>query len=557
MSQSLYTAMGGITGAQTELNVISNNIANINTTAFKSSSANFSEVYSSTMSSGTAASGTTGGIDPMQVGLGVQVSSISKDYTSGTWVATGKSTDLMLEGDGFFTVQSSSGQKFYTRAGNFSFDSDGDFVTSTGDKVVGTSSLLATTTSTTPVHIPQKMVSEVIPNSDTSTEALTDLNNCSLTDGDFQVVANGTDPLTLHIDTAANPTMGQVATSLQTQITTAATNLAPLSTDTTSITTAIGTAYTAGAGLTAGEITAITTTANTAITDAGTALTAGYLSQAQYDTITTAANAAITTAGTLSAGTAMTSAQQTSLDANSASVSSLYNEYSGITVACNVATDGTIQFGVDGTNTTSLKFKTSATNQSNFINQTGLSTVPIAANTYTSKVLDYTVDVRQVTNIEDSTAINSYSIGNDGSIAATYANGDTLAVQLSSDGNDYEFKYTTAEGVKITGDKVSMDPNVAKVANFVVQLASVTNNQGLLSVGNNLYSAGPNCGDIIYSVGNEMGLGNVASGGLEASNVDLSSQFSAMILAQRAVQANSRVFTTTSEIMNAIVQMGQ
>ena len=72
-----------------------------------------------------------------------------------------------------------------------------------------------------------------------------------------------------------------------------------------------------------------------------------------------------------------------------------------------------------------------------------------------------------------------------------------------------------------------------------------------------MFSAGPNCGDIIYSVGNKMGLGNVSSGGLEASNVDLSAQFSAMILAQRAVQANSRVFSTTSNIMDTIVNMGR
>lgn len=572
MSQSLYTAMGGVSAAQTSLNVISNNVANINTTAFKSSSTNFSEVYSSTMSSGTAASGTTGGINPMQVGLGVQVSSISKDFSSGTWVATGKTTDMMIEGDGFFTVQSPSGQKFYTRAGDFHFDSDGDLVTSSGFKVVGTGSLLSTTTSTTPAHIPQKLVREVIPNASTWNEALTDLNNCSLTNGDFVISANGTDNLTLHVDTTTYPTMGQIATNLQTQITAASAATTVMATASTAQATAATTQSGIISGLGVGGIltapirTAALNAAATAAATAATALAAGRMTQAQYNTITTAttglttsmpAAGAALTAGDITTLTGYETTLNTAFTAVATAQTNAAAEFNNITVACNAATAGTIKFGVDGTTVTSLRFQTATSNQSNFLNQTGLSTATISGNRYSSKPLDYTVDVRQVTNIEDATAINSYSIGDDGSIEATYANGDTLAVTLSSDGNTYEFKYTTAEGVQILGNKVSMDPNVASVSNFVLQLASITNNEGLLSVGNNLFSAGPNCGDIIYSVGTKMGLGNVSSGGLEASNVDLSAQFSAMILAQRAVQANSRVFSTTSSIMDVIVQMGR
>lgn len=572
MSQSLYTAMGGVSGAQTQLNVISNNIANINTTAFKSSSTNFSEVYSSTMSSGTAASGTTGGINPMQVGLGVQVSSISKDFSSGTWVATGKTTDMMIEGEGLFTVQSSDGQKFYTRAGDFHFDSDGDLVTSTGFKVVGTGSLLSTTTSTVPVHIPQKMVREIIPNAATWNEALTDLNNCTLTDGNFVVATNGTNALTLHIDTTTYPTMGQIAGSLQAQVTAAVTTANNLSTASTTQAGAAATqsaaitAIGAGGTLTAGARTAALTAANNAITAATTAYTAGRMTESQYNTINTAATGII--ASMPAAGATLLPSDVTALTGYENTLNTTYTavataqtnaatQFSNLTVACNAATAGTIRFGVDGTVVTSLGFQTASTNQSNFLNQTGLSTAVINNDSYSSRPLDYTVEVRQVTNIEDATAINSYSIGDDGSIEATYANGDTLAVTLSADGNTYEFKYTTAEGVEILGTKVDMDPNVAQVANFVLQLASITNNEGLLSIGNNMFSAGPNCGDIIYSVGTKMGLGNVSSGGLEASNVDLSGQFASMILAQRAVQANSRVFSTTSQIMDVIVQMGR
>lgn len=457
MSQSLYTSMGGISAAQTSLNVISNNIANINTTAFKSSKANFSEVYSSTLSSGTAATATTGGINPMQVGLGVQVSSISKNFTAGTWVATGETTDLMIQGNGFFTVKASGGEIFYTRAGDFSFDSDGDLVTSDGYKVLGTNTILATSSSETAVHIPQKIVAKVTANEDVKTRLVSDLNNCQLTGGKFNITTiTGTgvsQDIEIDLTVDKTTTVQNVMDSIQTQI-------------------------------------------NTALGGPG-----------------------------------------------------------HVVVTC---VGGTIQFQLNGgTDVSSLKFKNPETGASNFINEAGLTTAALKDNKYTGSVLDYRASVTQVTSVGDAVSINSYSIGDDGSIEATYSNGDTISVEVGADKTTYQFIYTTAEGIKIEGTNVTVDTNVAKEANFVIQLASITNPDGLISEGSNLYSAGPNTGDILYSIGDAMGLGAIASGGLEASNVDLSEEFSNMILAQRAVQANSRVFSTTSDIMDTVVNMGR
>lgn len=456
MSQSLYTAMGGISAAQTSLNVISNNIANINTTAYKSSKANFSEVYSSTLSSGTAATSTTGGINPMQVGLGVQVSSISKNFTAGTWVATGGTTDLMIQGNGFFTVKASGGEMYYTRAGDFSFDSDGDLVTSDGYKVLGTGSVLSTSSSTTAVHIPQKIVAKVTANTAVESKLVSDLNNCDLTSGKFDITTNTGTKIEVDLNITSTTTVKQVKDAIQTAIN-----------------------------------------------------------------------------GSAAAGK--------------------------VVVSC---VGGAFQFTVAGgagpTDVSSLTFSNPSTGASNFITKAGFSTAKIDSNNkYTGSALDYKAGVTQVTSVSDAASINSYSIGKDGSIEATYSNGDTLSVEVGPDKNTYQFIYTTAEGVKIEGNDVTVDPNVAKESNFVIQLASVTNADGLISAGSNLYSAGPNTGDVLYSIGNAMGLGKIASGGLEASNVDLSKEFSDMILAQRAVQANSRVFTTTSTIMDTIVQMGR
>lgn len=566
MSQSLYTAMGGISGAQTDLNVISNNIANINTTAFKSSSVNFSEIYSSTLSSGTAATGTTGGTNPIQVGLGVQVSSISKDFSAGTWVATGKTTDLMIQGTGFFSVRSSDGEIFYTRAGDFSFDSDGDLVTTDGYKVLGTNSILSTSSSTTPVHIPQSIVATVSANQNIATALASQLNNCSLTQGNFNLSVDGNSPISIPISFNDNTTVQDLVTSIQTQINAASTAATNAATNATAIVTAVTAAFT-GNPMTAAEHTSILNAANAAKTAADNAYAAGTMSSADHDTIVNASASATSIADTIwNGGTpgTMSVAQRNSINTPQTAIATaqtaLSTKYTGVTVACGTAANGKageIYFNVDGTNANTLTFSNPTTGASNFLVKTGLATAAKdASNNYTSDVLDLKADVTQVTSIDQATTISSYSIGKDGSIQATYSNGATLAVRLEADGATYGFKYTTAEGVVITGDKVNVDPNVATPANFQIQLASITNNDGLLSVGSNLYSAGPNSGNIFYSIGNAMGLGKIASGGLESSNVDLSSEFSAMILAQRAVQANSRVFTTTSDIMNVIVQMG-
>lgn len=569
MSQSLYTAMGGVSAAQTQLNVISNNIANINTVAFKSSSTNFSEVYSSTISAGSAASGTAGGTNPKQVGLGVQVSSISKNFNSGTWVATGQTSDLMIQGDGFFTAQTADGQTLYTRAGDFSFDSDGNLVTASGYKILGTNTLMSASGSSTPIYIPQRISTQTIPNSTAWSQALTNLNNCSLTSGNFTILGNGTYPVTLNINTTTSPTMGDVATSLQTQIANAVTAAGTLNTacPTRIAETAASIAAlpAAGGNITAGISATVTTNANSARTSATNALAAGIITQSQYDAINNAVSTITTNLpavgnpissiqiGNITAAENIISDTYTELTTISAAIAS---EFANVTVNCNAATNGTIQFGIGGT-ATSLRFGTATSNQSNFIDATGLNSATLQSNRYTSNVLDYTVNITQAASIDNSTAINSYSIGDDGSIVATYKNGDTLTSTLSSNGNTYEFEYVTSDNVTIRGAKVNMDPNVAQVANFVLQLASITNNEGLLSYGNNLYTAGPNSGDVLYSVGNQMGLGDIVSGGYEASNVDLSAEFSNMILAQRAVQANSRVFSTTSQIMDVIVQMGR
>ncbi|MEO6310264.1 MAG: flagellar basal-body rod protein FlgF [Leifsonia sp.] len=136
MLRSLYSGISGLRSHQTMLDVTGNNIANVNTVGFKSSAVQFQDTLSQVVKSGTGAQVEAGGTNPAQVGLGVQVAAIATNFAQGSAQATGKGTDLMISGDGFFLVQSGTESR-YTRNGAFDFDSLGRLVTADGSFVQG------------------------------------------------------------------------------------------------------------------------------------------------------------------------------------------------------------------------------------------------------------------------------------------------------------------------------------------------------------------------------------------------------------------------------------
>jgi len=137
MIDSIYTGITGVRSHQERLNVIGNNVANINTTAFKSGRVAFSDVMSQTLSEGSGARDQISATNPQQTGLGVRVSSIDTVQTQGSLQLTGIDTDLAVEGDGMFVLTDGT-RDFYTRDGTFSFDVEGRLVDpSTGLVVKG------------------------------------------------------------------------------------------------------------------------------------------------------------------------------------------------------------------------------------------------------------------------------------------------------------------------------------------------------------------------------------------------------------------------------------
>lgn len=133
---ALYTGLTGLNAHSRSLDVIGNNIANVNTTAFKSSRALFSNVFSRTFSAGSAPREESGGTNPYQVGLGVNVAATQRDFAEGAINETGRPGDLAIDGGGFFVVRRGT-DDLYTRAGAFTLDRSDRLVTPEGDAVRG------------------------------------------------------------------------------------------------------------------------------------------------------------------------------------------------------------------------------------------------------------------------------------------------------------------------------------------------------------------------------------------------------------------------------------
>src|SRR5437660_601363 len=131
LTSTLFTGLSGLDVNQTKLNVVGNNIANVNTTAFKSSRAVFKPQFYVTDAGGAPPDASFGGSNPSQRGLGAVVAEVEKDFTPGAIQPTGHDTDLAIEGAGFFVVKGAD--QLYTRDGAFSLNPAHQLVTNAGD----------------------------------------------------------------------------------------------------------------------------------------------------------------------------------------------------------------------------------------------------------------------------------------------------------------------------------------------------------------------------------------------------------------------------------------
>lgn len=136
MMRSLFSGVSGLKSHQTAMDVIGNNIANVNSTAFKANRVVFCDLVRQTISEASAPTNNNGGQNAKQVGLGASISAIAQDMTEGSSQHTDAPLDFKISGEGYFVVQGVDGY-LYTRNGNFALDAQGYLVTQSGEYVLG------------------------------------------------------------------------------------------------------------------------------------------------------------------------------------------------------------------------------------------------------------------------------------------------------------------------------------------------------------------------------------------------------------------------------------
>jgi flagellar basal-body rod protein FlgG len=133
MLRAIHTAATGMEAMQTNLDNVANNLANVNTTGYKKSTAEFQDLYYQTVRDpGTQISADTNAPTGVQIGTGVKTVSVHKDFTQGSAKPTGQPWDMLINGEGFFSVQRENGEIMYTRDGTFKPDGQGRIMTSSG-----------------------------------------------------------------------------------------------------------------------------------------------------------------------------------------------------------------------------------------------------------------------------------------------------------------------------------------------------------------------------------------------------------------------------------------
>jgi flagellar hook protein FlgE len=148
MLTALSSAVSGLDAYQEQMDIIGNNIANINTTGFKSATGNLADAFSDTLQAATS------NTNAIQVGTGVTTASVTNDWTQGAISSTGVSSDLAINGNGFFVVQDpTTGAQYVTQDGTFSINANGNLVTSTGMLVLGNATAGSPPTGLAPIVI--------------------------------------------------------------------------------------------------------------------------------------------------------------------------------------------------------------------------------------------------------------------------------------------------------------------------------------------------------------------------------------------------------------------
>lgn len=582
MMRALFSGVTGLRSHQTRLDVIGNNIANVNTMGFKKASVTFADLYSETLTAAAAASGTGtsggGGVNAMQIGLGSTVASIAKSHTPGSRQYTGKPMDVAISGDGYYAVQTPTGMQ-YTRSGNFSTDTMGNLVTSSGyyvqcvtpnhtaeltyayEDTDVTNLIVANTKISAPsgtIHtgnVTAELQNLVGHEFGFRYEPSTDFGGFTSTTSNNYVASmpTGTMPSGNTLNSSGGLlNMGAVAKALLNQLSQAVqpTN-GPGDYQVTFMGTATDTIYMQVDGKQVGEATVTSTFdgTNTAVSMSfadvdGNALGTVDLNYAGDITGTTG-TAHI--AGDLSnAATGLQNMPAINLEENGAW--KLYD------LTANTVMDSSVIL-----NTTNQGIG-SAINRGDFTLTTqefGTFRLNLNDNVSGEKELSgelqyskFTLDINQDYQIDyttpgavDEAMLSQLTVDFDKFTNLTVDTKGAVIGQLIAD------DVVTVGGAQVprkAGDKV--------VLGYIV-LATFNNPAGLETTGDNMFAVSANSGNPVFATPSTGNAGSLSPSNLEMSNVDLSEEMVNMIITQRGFQANSRIITTTDTMLEELVNL--
>lgn len=569
---ALYTGLSGMTAHARQLDVIGNNISNASTTAYRGSRLMFQNMFSNDVRAGSAPADPAGGTNPYQVGLGVSVAGTQRNMQPGSVNPTGDSRDLAIDGNGFFVIDQ-GGDTLFTRDGSFRTDLSNTLVTIGGDRVMGY-----------PVD-----------------------DNFNLQTGRLQPIEIPIGQLTL----AEATTQSVVAGNLN------ATGPLPGQGTLLTLGSAVGVGFSligGGFANAASPLTSIESplavgspmfTAGQSILMTGAEKGDKVLRDASFDV--SAASTVQDFLDFLNAALGLHTGLGTNPDGRTPGVSIDANGV--ISVDGNTGTTNNIELSADALRLVnpdgtleSLPFVPERVNDADgeAVRTTMVvyDSLGTPLNVDVSLVLDsrsnagttwrYFVDSGDDSDLTPAVTTGTISFGPDGQLISA----DPVTVALTRDGSGaltpltFTLSFqsdagrmtaltdTPSEVAAVFRDGLptgtltgyGTSPNGTIVGTFSngstrtlgqVALATFTNDAGLMDGGGNLWRVGPNSGAPIIGSPGVMGAGNIVSGALELSNVDLGQEFINLITVQTGYSASTRVIRTTDELMQQLLVLGR
>lgn len=567
MLRSLYSAVSGMKAHQSKLDVIGNNIANVNTYGFKSSRGRFSDVFYQTLQNATGGSATMGGTNASQIGYGTQLAGIDLDMSRSAFQSTNRGLDVAIAGEGFFQVQDSDGNIFYTRAGALQIDpNSGNLTDANGYTVLGVSGdPLGKGPGSNKIHldIPSQLAAKAV-----KTETLNGI-RYTLTSEKATTDAN------VSVNFVVDDTLpdGADAVVKDTEISTG------------SITVRVN------AKSVFSSLTDLMDKVNTAITQAngGKEYPTGKLSLTAVPDGGLFPAGGLTGAEILGYNFDVVPGEMTLSAADSAN-NGIFGSMLAKTVSSvpKFTAEGDVEFKAEyikATADTKAEWKITATvgtgadtrtfvghidSSSTAANSVLLKESPVKAGEEAGQYIEMTHEGFTKLSDEWQKAHAGADINTETNPGMTSAG--TGSVTASQDSKELGLgqKGFVLEGGTAGGTLSSSQVGVSVLSNGVIEvnhpdkgkiqvgridLATFENPYGLEAAGNSYFQQTANSGTAKLCQAGTNGSGALQSSALEMSNVDISSEFSDMIVTQRGFQANSRIITVSDTILEELVNL--